>query len=144
VPVAVRSFELQGVLQLRISCSLSQHLSDRLRLLLSITLLVDGCGVHPKAHVVEEHSTADEAIVDQELVPLTERFQSSKRIIAVQTQIQRKMVAGTDRDAEERHISLICNRGNQTQRPVATGHPDRICAGVDRIVRELSEIVTSL
>jgi hypothetical protein len=105
---------------------------------------MNGRGVHPQAHIVEEDSTSDKAKVDQELVPISKRFQSRNRIITIQTQIQCEMVASTDRNAEEGHITVSGHRRNQTQRPVSTSHPNRVSTGADSIVSELREIVTPL
>ena len=75
-----------------------------------------------------------------------EGSQRSQRIVAVETEVAREVVAGAERDADERQVALERDLRDCRQRAVAAGHPERAgrrCAGQRADVVPVAENVTA-
>ncbi len=75
---------------------------------------VDERRVDPERDVVEEQSVTDPADVDAPLGAV-ERGQGSDRIVAVEAGVAREMVAGPERDGDEREVPLDRKLGDRCQ-----------------------------
>jgi hypothetical protein len=63
------------------------------------------------------------------LDPVGERVESADHVVPVHTDVEREVVARAGRDAHKRDPVRSRHCGYDRQRPVATGHPERIRAG---------------
>ena len=90
--------------------------------------LVHELGVHPQRDVVQEHAAVHSADVDPALGS-PERVERGDRVVAIEAEIPREVVAGPERDADEREAPLHSDGGHGRQRAVAPGHPERVGLG---------------
>lgn len=114
------------------------------RLLTPILLTMHGLGVDTEAHIVEERAAVGDAVVDQDLLAVTQRVEGGQRVASVEPKVQRKMIAGTDRNAEERDAPLDRNAGHQPKRAVSSCHSNSVGAGTDGVMGQPGEIIASL
>lgn len=94
-------------------------------------------GVEAERDVVEEEPVADAPHVDRPLGS-AESVKRAERIVAVEAEVARKVVARPKGDADERQAPFDRHLGHCGQRPVAAGDTERV--GV-RLPRELGRIV---
>src|SRR5450759_651826 len=64
----------------------------------------------------------------------------SSRVLAIQPQVEREVIAGAGGDTDERDVVLDGDGRHQRLRAVATGHAKAVGAAGDGITRELLEV----
>jgi hypothetical protein len=93
--------------------------------------------VQAERDVVEEELLADATDVDA-LLSAVERVEGGERVVAVEPEIPREVVARPVRDADERELALDRDRGHGRKRAVAAGdseHLGLVCSSkLDEIV----------
>jgi hypothetical protein len=95
---------------------------------------VDERRVVAEADVVQEDIIRDPAHVDAPLPP-AEGVKGRDRVVAVEPDVAREVVAGPERDADEGEIPLDRDLRNLRKRSVASGHPERLGVGLPRELR---------
>src|SRR4051812_48418495 len=80
-------------------------------------------GIGAEGNVVQEQPLARPADIDPPLLA-AKGVERNERVAAVETEIAREMVAGPERDADERQIAVDCHLGHRRQRAVTAGHAD--------------------
>jgi hypothetical protein len=88
---------------------------------------VDEMRVDTEGHVVEEDAAADAPDVYAPLAPGFVRRQRPDRVVAVESYVAGEVIAGPERNADERDATLECHLGDRAERTVAAGHADRPC-----------------
>jgi hypothetical protein len=89
---------------------------------------VDEGGVVTEADVVEEEVARDPAHVDAPFPP-AEGVERRDRVVAVEPDVAREVVASAERHADERKVALEGHLRHLRERPVAAGHPERLGVG---------------
>ena len=100
--------------------------------------------VHAERHVVHEHVAVHGREVDRPLEAVLERVEGADDVVAVDTEVERQVVAGAGRDADERQAVLARDPGDERLGTVATGHPQHVGAPSDRVTSESGEVVALL
>ena len=100
--------------------------------------------VHAERHVVHEHVAVHRREVDRPLEAVAERVEGADDVVAVDTEVERQVVAGPGRDAHERQAVLARDPCDECLGTVATGHPQHVGAPSDRVTGERGEVVTRL
>jgi hypothetical protein len=85
-------------------------------------------GVEPQRDVVQENALGDASDVDRPL-PSLEGVQGADRVVAVETQVAREVVARPERDADERQLALERNFGDRGERAVTARDAERVSVG---------------
>ena len=93
--------------------------------------------VDAERDVVQEEPLARAADVDAPLGAAVERLQRSDRIVTVEPEIPGEMVAGPERDADERGVALERNAGDRRERPIASGDAQDLSARGPRELRSV-------
>ena len=110
----------------------TKHPPRRLRqgadLRVAISGLPDGLSVDAEGDVVQEDAAVHFAHVDQALHPISECGKSPGHVLAVHTEVERKMVARSAWDADEGQPMRRGDCCYVRERPVAARYPERICA----------------
>ena len=83
--------------------------------------------------------TSATSIVARLLV--AERIQRADEVMSIDTEIERKAVAGAGGNADQRKPVCRCGCGDDGQRAVAAGDAQRIRAAIDRLPDERYEVV---
>ena len=91
--------------------------------------LANGITVDPQRSVVEERAAVHLGHVDLALDPAGERVESADQVVPVHAQVKREVVVRPGRNAHKRNAVRSRRCGHDRQRPVATGHPERVCVG---------------
>ena len=99
---------------------------------------VDELRVDAERDVVQEQPVVRAADVDAALDAVDERLERADRVVAVEPEVAREVVARPEGDADERQVSLDRDLGHRRQRAVAARHPERVGIGV---TGELPEVV---
>jgi hypothetical protein len=86
-------------------------------------------GIEPQRHVVQEETFPDAPNVDSPFHAL-ERGEGADRIVAIETQITRKVVPRAERDADEGQLAVEGHLGDRGERAVTAGDPQGICIDV--------------
>ena len=81
--------------------------------------------VDAERDVVQEEPVVRAADVDAALVAVDERFERADRVVAVEPEVAREVVARPERDARERQVALDRHVGDRRERAVAAGHRER-------------------
>jgi hypothetical protein len=89
----------------------------------------DRVSVDPQRGVVEECAPVHLCHVDLALDPVGECVESADHVVPVHPHVEREVVACPGRDTHKWNAVRSRHRGHDRQRPVATGHPERVCAG---------------
>lgn len=95
-------------------------------------------GVEPERDVVEEEPFARAADVDPALDAAVEGGERRDRVVPVEPEIAGEVVAGAERDDDERHVLLDRHVGDRGERAVTARHPEHVGSGV---AGELLQIV---
>lgn len=90
---------------------------------------MDEVGVEAQGDVVQEQAVADAADVDAALLTLHERAEGADRVVAVETDVPRKVVPRAERDADEREVALDRHLCDRRERSVAAGDAERVGLG---------------
>ena len=85
-------------------------------------------------------AAVDLAEVDPRLHPVPERLEAGGRILPVQPEVEREVVAGAGADDEERHVVLGGDLRHQGLRAVATGHAEQVRAAGQGVAGELLDV----
>ncbi len=102
---------------------------------------VDEPRVDPQRDVVQEHLVAHAADIDSPLGSVAEGRERRQRIVGIEADVVREVVARAPRDAGEGQVSLHGDLGNSAQRAVASGHAQHPSI---RFPREFGEVVVLL
>ena len=94
--------------------------------------------VDPQRNVVQEHLVAHAADIDTPLDSVAEGRERRQRIVGIEADVVREVVARAPRDAGEGQVSLDGHLRNRAQRAVASGHAEHL--GI-RFPRELGKVV---
>jgi hypothetical protein len=90
---------------------------------------VNGVTVDAERDVVEERSAVHFRDVDLALDPVGERIECADQVVPVHAQVEREVVACPGGNAHKWNLVRSRRCGHDCQRPVATGRPERVCAG---------------
>jgi hypothetical protein len=83
--------------------------------------------------VVDERPVTDDAQVDPLFHAVGERIQAGRRVLPVQPQVQREVVAGAGADHQERKSMLGGDPGHQRLGPVPARHAEQVRAAGHRL-----------
>ena len=86
--------------------------------------------IDPERDVVQEEPVAGAPDVDPAFAAVDEGGERSDRIVAVEADVAGEMVAGAERDADERQVALDRDVGDRRERAVAARHAERIGGGL--------------
>jgi hypothetical protein len=119
-----------------LACEQQERPEAGQRLLSAPVLLapVHELGVEAERDVVQEHVPVHAAGVDPALDP-EERLERGERIVAIEPEIAREVVARPVGDADERKVALERDLGDGRQRAVATGDAEALRIGCARELR---------
>ena len=95
-------------------------------------------GRQAERDVVQERPVADPADVDATLDAAVERAERGDRVVAVEADVAREVIARAERDADERQAALDRHRGHRRKRAVAARDAQDL--GVRR-ARERGDVV---
>ena len=70
------------------------------------------------------------------LDPVGERVEGADRVVRVDAEVEREVVARARRNAHEREVVRVCRRGHDRERSVAAGHAEGIRAARDGLIDE--------
>ena len=112
---------------------LGQHARGGLHLRVAVVVGLHDVRVHAERHVVHEHVAVHRREVDRALEAVLERVEGADDVVAVDTEVEREVVAGAGRDAHERQAVLARDPGDEGLGTVATGHPQHVGAPRDRV-----------
>ena len=110
-----------------------QDLQRRARLVVPVSRALHHLGVGAERGIVHERPVADDAEVDPLFHAVGEGVETGGRIVAVQPEVHREVVAGAGADHEEREVVLGGDPGHQRLCPVAPGHAEQVRAVRDRL-----------
>ena len=119
---------------------LGQQVEGRLPLRIAVLRGLHDPRVDAERDVVDEHPLTDLGEVDPALDRIIERIERAPHIVTIETEIERKVVAGAGRDAHQGHVGGHGDRGNQRLRTVASGHPDDIGPPGDGVPCQIEEV----
>ena len=119
---------------------LGQHLPGRLALGVTVAVLLDDGGVDAQRDVVHEEAVAHRAVVDEALDAVAKGDHALARVFLVEAQVLGEMVARAGRDADERDVVLVADRGDEGLRPVAAGHAQAVGAAGDGVAGQNGEV----
>ena len=120
---------------------LGQHLQGDTPLVVPVGRVLHHLGVGAERGVVHERPVTDEAEVDPLFYAVAgEGGQAGRRIVAVQPEVHREVVAGARADDQEREIMLGGDPGYQGLRPVASRHAEQVRPGSDRLPGQLRHV----
>ena len=108
---------------------LGRGLQESTHLGVAVGRAANRVSVDPQRGVVEECAAVHLGHVDLALDPVGERVESAGHVVPVHPHVERKVVARPGRNAHKRDPVRSRHCGHDRQRPVATGHPERIRAG---------------
>ena len=86
---------------------------------------VDEPRVEAERDVVQEEPVSDPAHVDPPLLPVEGR-ERADRVVAVEAEVPGEVVAGPERDADERNVLLDRHLGDRRERAVPARHPQHV------------------
>jgi hypothetical protein len=117
--------------QFRSGPTRTEHLRGRLQkcphLRFAVGGLLDRVAVNAERDVVEKDAAVHLRHIDRPLDSVVaERIQRADEVMSIDTEIERKVIAGAGGNADERKPLGPCGRGHDRERPVATGHAERI------------------
>ena len=117
---------------------------DGPQLRLPVALALDGLGVKADRDVVDKHPAVDFGEIDPPDATTGERIESTDNIVAVNSQVEREMVARPGRNASVREAMLGSEHGHHRLGAIPTGHRQRIGSLVDRFTHQLLEVDSAL
>ena len=89
--------------------------------------LLDGFAVDAERDVVQEDPAVHLRHIDRSLDSVVaERIQRADEVMSIDTEIERKVVPGAGRNADEGKTVGACGRGHDGERPVAARHAERV------------------
>ena len=97
--------------------------------------------VHAEGDVVDEHPVGHDAEVDALLDAVDERVERTDDVVPIDPEVEREVVAGPGRDADEREIVLHRDGRHERLRPVAPRRAQHGRARLDRVDRLLAPVV---
>ena len=103
----------------------------------AVLLRLDDLGVDAERDVVDEDPAVDGGEVDAALDGVAEGVERADDVVAVEAEVEREVVAGAGRDADERHVGRHGDRRHQGLGAVAAGHADHVGAAVDGVLGQL-------
>ena len=119
---------------------LGQHLPGRLALGVAVAVLLDDGGVDAQRDVVDEEAVAHRAVVDEALDAVAKGDHALARVFLVEAQVLGEVVARPGRDADERDVVLMADRGDEGLRPVAAGHAQAVGSAGDGVAGQNGKV----
>jgi hypothetical protein len=107
---------------------LGRGLQEGTHLGIAVGPAADRVSVDPQRGVVEEGTPVHLCHVDPALDPVGERVESADHVVPVHPHVEREVVARPGRDTHKWNAVRSRHRGHDRERPVATGHPERVRA----------------
>src|SRR6266487_2309339 len=92
---------------------------------------VDERGVGAEGNIVQKQPLACPPDVDSPFLAV-EGLECPERVAAVEAEVACEVVARTERDTDERKVTVDCDLGDRRERTVAAGHADRLGFGIAR------------
>ncbi len=133
-----------GELQIERRIGATEHLRQqrlgRLLLGLAVAVLLHDRGVDPQRHVVDEESIADRGVVDSPFDRVPERLHAQPWVVAVDSEVEGEVVAGSGRDQHEREVVLDGDRRHQRLGTIAARHAQAVSPPCHCIPGQLLEI----
>ena len=123
---------------------LGQRVEDGPQLRLPIALALDGLGVEADRDVVDEYAAVDLGKIDPPFATADEGVECADDIVAVDTEVESKVVAGPGRNTGIGQTLLGGNHGNDGLGAVAAGHRQRVGSIGYRAAHELLEVGAEL
>jgi hypothetical protein len=113
-----------------VPCDLDQRARSRKRLAAAamVLALVDETGVDAERDVVEEDPVGDPPDVDPAFGAAAERSERREGIVAVEAEIAGEVVAGAERDTDERGVAIECDLRDRREGAVAAGYAEDLGA----------------
>ena len=136
-----RAFDLEVELGVITAEKVGEHLRRGAHLGVAVFLRLHDRCVEAEGHVVDEHPPVDGREVDPAFVAVDERIERTDHIVAVDAEVECKVISGAGGNAHERQIVFRGECGDECLGPVTTGHPDHICTASDGIASQRLEVV---
>ncbi len=92
--------------------------------------------VEAERDVVQKELVSDAAHVDPSLFPVEGR-ERADRVAVVEAEVPREVVAGPERDADERNVLLDRHLGNRRERAVPARDPQHVSVCASRDLRQV-------
>ena len=102
--------------------------------------MLDRLTVETHRHVVHEDAAVDLAEVHHPLAPVDERVEGPDHVVAIDAEVEGKVIAGAGRDTRIGDAALGRDGGDGRLRPVTPGHRQGISPGVERLANERCEV----
>ncbi len=112
-----------------------EHVEEGLDLVIAVGGAVHHSPVGAEGHVVDKGPSADESEVDAQFDAVGERVQAGRRVVPVQAEVQREVVAGAGRDDHEGEAVSSRDAGYECLRSVAAGHAEQVRPAAHRRAR---------
>ena len=96
--------------------------------------------VEAERDVVQEEPVFDPADVDPPLVAVEGR-ERADRVVAIEADVPGEVVAGPERDADERNVLLDRDVGDRGERAVPTRHPQHVSVCAPRDLRQVVSLL---
>jgi hypothetical protein len=107
---------------------------------IAVTGILDGFTVESQRDVVDERAPVDLAEIDAALTTVDERVERSGDVVAVDTQIERKVVAGPAGMHAKGILRSAAARATTVCEPSTAGHRQRLSITIDGLLHEPFEI----
>ena len=120
------------------------HLRRSSDSIVAVGILADQFRVHAERDVVQEDPVVHGRVVDPLLDAIAKHVHALTRVVVVEPEIERKVVACAGADAHEREAVLDHDRCNRRHRPVTARHPETVGSTHDGIPSEAFEIATAV
>src|ERR1019366_707604 len=117
---------------------------DRPQLGVPVILRLYDLRVGTQGRVVDEQASVHASKINSTLRTLSERIQGTDDIGAIDTNIERKVVAGPSRNTDERKVVLVRHCRNESLRTVATCDTDCVRTPGDDSLGDSEQIVVAL
>src|SRR4029453_7708482 len=105
---------------------------------------LDSVGVEAERDIVDEHPTVDLGEIHPALTAINERVECADDVVAVDTEIEREVIAGTGGHACVRQPELGSDRCNNRLRTVPPGHCQPVRAALDCAAYEHLKVIAGL
>ena len=119
---------------------LGQQRRRRRELRVAVRLLLHDVGVDAERNVVDEQPAVHRRVVDPTFDRVSKRVHRVPRIVSVQSEVEREVVASSGAHTDEGQSVLDRDCRDECLRTVTTRHAQAVRTPLDGIARELLEI----
>ena len=117
-----------------------KHVQRRAGLVVPVRRALHDLRVRAEGGVVDERATADHSQVDPQLQPVGQAVEAFGRVVAIEPEVQREVVAGARADDQERQVVLGRDAGDERLGAVPAGNAQQVGAAGHRVPGEGGDV----